>query len=281
VTKTCLKCRSELPLDRFGTERRNSDGLNRWCRECVKSVNAAYRRQHPERARAATKAWRERNPDKTRAHSRASKLRLYGLAAVDYLALLERQAGRCAVCRDRAGKRALHVDHRHVAGYEAMSPEERRQHVRGLLCANCNRGLGHAGMTPFCWRRQQPTWMLSKRVRTPSARSAGRGDRRPALPPAGARNCASNPRVALDSPPRSSHASERGSSYSFGLQGVIFREGWKSTNNDFHYFIPRHKIHLYSEKAVILVAEKMRQDPEYVSRARESCRHHLRKKSKR
>jgi len=51
-------------------------------------------------------------------------------ATVDYAAMLERQAGVCAICRrpPKVGGRRLHVDHDHRTG-----------RVRGLLCFTCNR----------------------------------------------------------------------------------------------------------------------------------------------
>lgn len=56
--------------------------------------------------------------------------RVYGLTAEQYDALLERQGGRCAICRNRPGKKRLAVDHDHGTG-----------EVRGLLCGSCNHDL--------------------------------------------------------------------------------------------------------------------------------------------
>jgi hypothetical protein len=59
----------------------------------------------------------------------------YGLDAAGYEALLELQGGRCAICRNRPGKKKrLAVDHDHQSGA-----------VRGLLCGNCNHNLLGAG----------------------------------------------------------------------------------------------------------------------------------------
>lgn len=57
----------------------------------------------------------------------------YGITLDEYNDLLKRQEGRCAICNIHysAYKRKLHVDHDHENNV-----------VRGILCTNCNRGLG-------------------------------------------------------------------------------------------------------------------------------------------
>lgn len=68
--------------------------------------------------------------------------REYGLSADEYLAMLEAQDGRCAICRGEPhtqnGRQArLSVDHDHVTGKP-----------RGLVCHNCNRAIGLLGDDP-------------------------------------------------------------------------------------------------------------------------------------
>lgn len=49
-----------------------------------------------------------------------------------YLALLQKQNGKCAICGTKDfGKKAPNVDHCHATGV-----------IRGLLCCSCNRGIG-------------------------------------------------------------------------------------------------------------------------------------------
>jgi len=60
--------------------------------------------------------------------------RKYGLTESEYDAILAEQGGGCAICRTTTPKgraQQFHVDHDHDAGG-----------VRGILCSECNTGLG-------------------------------------------------------------------------------------------------------------------------------------------
>lgn len=58
----------------------------------------------------------------------------YGIGLDDYYWLLEKQKGCCAICgveKNSRGRRWFDVDHCHATGK-----------VRGLLCSECNHGIG-------------------------------------------------------------------------------------------------------------------------------------------
>lgn len=116
TTKTCTKCGQEKGVANF---RRRSDGpaLGSWCLDC-------------ERLRCRTYM---RSPRGKQVNRRAKLKYLFGLTAEQHDAILDAQGGGCAVCGHTCptGKR-LAVDHDHVTGQ-----------VRGLLCVNCNKGIGH------------------------------------------------------------------------------------------------------------------------------------------
>ena len=70
-------------------------------------------------------------PEKKAAYGRRVNLHKYGLSPADYEQRFESQGGVCAICSQTSDK-SLAVDHDHVTGV-----------VRGLLCRECNLGLGH------------------------------------------------------------------------------------------------------------------------------------------
>ena len=96
---------------------------------------AESRRSIERRRRKARRdpTYRARLRDAKRTNARRSFLKVkYGISLEDYDAMLARQGGVCAACKNkkrRSGR--LCVDHCHVTGK-----------VRGLLCRNCNFGLG-------------------------------------------------------------------------------------------------------------------------------------------
>jgi len=55
----------------------------------------------------------------------------YGIHLIDHVCMYVAQNGRCAICKTPVDYRVVHTDHDHKTGK-----------VRGLLCPNCNTGLG-------------------------------------------------------------------------------------------------------------------------------------------
>jgi Recombination endonuclease VII len=98
----------------------------------IKERRSAYcqanREAINERARVARQARKHANDPSL---WNADLKRLYGISAAEYDALLAKQGGVCAICRQHS-KRRLCVDHCHLTGT-----------VRGLLCDRCNLGLGY------------------------------------------------------------------------------------------------------------------------------------------
>jgi hypothetical protein len=70
--------------------------------------------------------------------------RNYGITLTEYNLMLEAQGGVCFICGEppKEGRRKLAVDHLHSKGEKKRNPREKRGRVRGLLCWQCNRGIG-------------------------------------------------------------------------------------------------------------------------------------------
>ena len=65
-------------------------------------------------------------------------LRKYGLTVDEWLAILERQGGVCAIC-NRVPKSGRWVtDHEHVKRYKKLPAEKRKLYLRGVICPFCN-----------------------------------------------------------------------------------------------------------------------------------------------
>lgn len=95
--------------------------------------------------RRRDRAYRRVMPERSAAYDLKKH---YGLTAKEYEALLESHGGKCAICGQpetqaiRGKTLRLSVDHCHAKG-----------HVRGLLCSNCNSGLGRFKDDPAALRR--------------------------------------------------------------------------------------------------------------------------------
>ena len=103
-------------------------------REQQDRINAARRERYANDAefREQCKAASKSRPIRAKRETRLREQ--YGIGNVEFDAMLEKQGGGCAICgkihKEKSGGR-LHVDHCHSSGA-----------VRGLLCGNCNNGLG-------------------------------------------------------------------------------------------------------------------------------------------
>lgn len=110
---TCSTCKLPKPVTEFSRNKCTRTGYNNCCKSCIREYNSRRRyRQH-------------------------------GLTLEQWEAILERQDGKCAICRTDTpggGWRYFGVDHDHECCPGEFSCGKC---VRGLLCCNCNHGLGN------------------------------------------------------------------------------------------------------------------------------------------
>ncbi len=134
--KHCAMCGEPKPLDLFYRDSKKSDGRGTWCKLCMRAYYStpegkAWRKA--SRARPAVRAARIAyyKSDK-RLASHLSKT--FNLSLSVYKQKLITQNNACAICLvlfANIPSRAVHTDHDHATGA-----------FRGVLCHNCNKGLG-------------------------------------------------------------------------------------------------------------------------------------------
>lgn len=116
-TKLCNRCKEEKPVDEFT---KHKTGLYYVCRSCAAINTKEYRARLTSEQRAVqARRW--------------GLKRMYGITEDDYQTLYEVQNGECAICHRTVNGR-LHIDHDHATN-----------EIRGLLCNDCNRGIGLLG----------------------------------------------------------------------------------------------------------------------------------------
>lgn len=128
--KRCPCCNETFSVEEFGTNRSRKDGKSAYCKSCVRRKSLAWNRANRERRLAVGLAHYHRHAGEYRDKKR---LRKFGISPEEYDRILEEQGGVCAICslEQHEPGRPLHVDHCHST-----------DSVRGLLCGNCNRGIG-------------------------------------------------------------------------------------------------------------------------------------------
>lgn len=129
--KVCADCKGIKPLDQF---RKSSEGewWDSYCKDCKRIRDHNYRVEGGEELKAKLRAKYKRNKTYYRDRMRRA---MYGLPIGAFELLLEMQDGKCAICgatESTKTGRALSVDH-----------SEETRDIRGLLCTNCNQGIGN------------------------------------------------------------------------------------------------------------------------------------------
>ena len=123
----CNTCHVELPLERFYNNRKPYTGKVPRCKDC-----------HNKRCREL-KPLRPLLAEQQRIGGRKHKIRkAYGISLEVYDLLLHAQDGVCAICKQPETSKTRLGHTRHIA----VDHDHKDGKVRGLLCTNCNNGIG-------------------------------------------------------------------------------------------------------------------------------------------
>lgn len=119
-TRRCPRCKTDKPLSEWTKRPQRINGVGAYCLPCHRN----YMRDHYKRR-------------KTTGITRRQGWKGYGIDPVAAETALAAHKGVCECCgATRAGNRDWHVDHDHATG-----------RIRGVLCHNCNVGIGQLGDT--------------------------------------------------------------------------------------------------------------------------------------
>jgi hypothetical protein len=103
----CTKCGIPQEASHFNRNSIGRNGLRAWCKTCLHNYYVANKRKLREQ----------------------HVLREFGIPLEVAEKARHNQEGRCKICKKEV---PLNIDHCHTTGI-----------FRGLLCSNCNNGLGH------------------------------------------------------------------------------------------------------------------------------------------
>jgi len=156
--KICTKCGN---AGRFNKDSQKKDGLCSHCVVCVKARVDSYRRDNLTQIRQkdrerryakylknkkkhdeSNRTWQKANPEKVKIHRTKTRFKSgllkYGWTPEQFAGILLLQDYKCSICGTPIlTRKAQHIDHCH-----------KTKKTRGVLCAKCNRGLGHFGDDP-------------------------------------------------------------------------------------------------------------------------------------
>lgn len=141
TVKICRKCKIAQPFENYYAYK-NTSKIYSACKGCCSKSNKAWKSANPDRVKLSnqqrgtqwTIAARSKYALSEREKHDSYLWRSYGITLDQYEEMLKAQNGVCAICKDECNRKTtkrLCVDHDHITGV-----------VRGLLCFQCNVGVG-------------------------------------------------------------------------------------------------------------------------------------------
>jgi len=140
LEKKCSRCNQTKPVSEFGkrkAEKWRHENFNSQCKGCERyrknEYMNKYRIENRLEIRERDNAWRKKHPDRVR---NMNLKKIYGITNEEYDRMLIEQNYECKICKVKhqphSRESRLHIDHCHKS-----------TKIRGLLCGQCNKGLGH------------------------------------------------------------------------------------------------------------------------------------------
>ena len=136
AVKSCNTCRLDKKFSSEFFRPRKNGTLSPTCRKCAYKTSAKWQKANAARRRVTQQNWQSQHKEKVRNYWRKYK---YALTSSQFEQLLQYQNYCCAICDLKftcdSRNTTPHIDHAH----------DQTRRVRGLLCGNCNSGIGKLG----------------------------------------------------------------------------------------------------------------------------------------
>lgn len=146
--KVCARCDVIKLHSDFYRDKSRKDGRENYCKPCSAIRKRERYKRTPSMRAAQQRADRIQRDKVLRERgisvARVRRLKTYGLTPEGFDALLEAQAGVCAICGTNDWWRGAVKDHNQPLIDHCHETDT----VRGLLCNNCNTMLGHSKDRP-------------------------------------------------------------------------------------------------------------------------------------
>ena len=131
--KKCTSCLILFPIEHYNLRTNGRGGFKRRsrCKDCERKESNVYRENNFEKCKESKRKYDAAHPEKVAEWSFRTRIKKMGLDPETVMAYVKSHHGKCEICGVIPNYRKLAVDHCHTSNT-----------FRGLLCSNCNLGIG-------------------------------------------------------------------------------------------------------------------------------------------
>ncbi len=128
--RKCVVCHKVKSLKLFYKNKCRHGGYAYECKKCKNAFHKKYRQNRYVKKAEGLRAKKYRIKHRKELLNKRY-LKQYGISYNDKIKIIKQQRGKCRICNKKINEISGHLDHCH-----------KTKKVRGILCSNCNTGIG-------------------------------------------------------------------------------------------------------------------------------------------